>query len=77
MLFRSPISFHAALESLSLTLDVVLIRLRDHVSFDEGELPLQAAHILSALLEDSHEEVERLITRMEARDQCKAGPLIV
>jgi hypothetical protein len=44
-----------------------MIRLRDHVAFDEGELPLQAAHVLSALLEDTQEEVERLITRMEAR----------
>ena len=64
--FNEPISFHAALEALSLTLDVVMIRLRDHVAFDEGELPLQAAHVLSALLEDTQEEVERLITRMEA-----------
>ena len=65
--FTEPISFHAALETLSLTLDVVMVRLRDHVEFDEGELPLQAAHILSALLEDTQEEVERLITRMEAK----------
>jgi hypothetical protein len=65
--FNEPISFHAALETLSLTLDVVMVRLRDHVEFDEGELPLQAAHILSALLEDTQEEVERLITRMEAK----------
>ena len=64
--FNEPISFHAALEALSLTLDIVMIRLRDHVTFDEGALPLQAAHFLSALLEDSHEEVERLIAKMEA-----------
>ena len=66
--FNEPFSFHAALEALSLTLDVVMIRLRDHVAFDEGELPLQAAYILSALLEDTQEEVERLIMRMERRD---------
>jgi hypothetical protein len=66
--FNEPISFHAALEALSLTLDVVMIRLRDHVQFDEGKTPpLQAVHFLSALLEDTQEEVERLITRMEAK----------
>ncbi len=66
--FNEPISFHAALETLSLTLDVVMIHLRDQVEFDEGETPpLQAAHFLSALLEDTQNEVERLITRMEAK----------
>lgn len=69
--FNEPISFHTALETLSLTLDVVMIRLREHVQFDEGEPPpLQAAHFLSALLEDTHEEVESLITRMET---CVSG----
>jgi len=38
--FNEPNSFHAALETLSLTLAVVMICLRDHVSFDKGELPL-------------------------------------
>ena len=66
--FNEPISFHAALETLSLTLNVVMIRLRDHVEFDEGlPPPIQAAHFLSALLEDTQNEVERLITRMEAK----------
>ena len=66
--FNEPISFHAALEALSFTLDVVMIRLRDHVEFDEGlPPPLQAAHFLSALLEDTHNEVERLISLMERR----------
>ncbi|MFM8607931.1 MAG: hypothetical protein ACKOBC_08215 [Hyphomicrobiales bacterium] len=66
--FDQPITFITALETLSLTLAVVMIRLREHIEFDEGAAPpLQAMHFLSALLEDTQEEVERLITKMEGR----------
>ncbi|MEI6574437.1 MAG: hypothetical protein WCO61_12960 [Alphaproteobacteria bacterium] len=68
--FSKPVTFFTALEALTLTLTLVITQLRDHVDFDESgdhSAHLQAAQFLSALLEDTRQDVEALIMRMELK----------
>ena len=65
--YSKVLTFTDSVEAVSITLHHALIKLRDHVSFGERDAPSsrRAAEHLSALLEDTQLEVERLIATME------------
>ena len=65
--FETPITVQSALESFTLALALVMTASRDHAAFETPpeRATLHAAHFLSSLLEDAHQDVEALITRME------------
>ena len=67
-----PMPFSRAVEAVAATLQIALVRLRDHANFaeeDERSGALPAAQLLLSMLEDSSREVEGLVAMLEARQQ--------
>lgn len=65
-----PMPFPRAVEAVAATLQIALVRLRDHANFSEGDPnsgALSAAHLLLSMLEDATREVEGLVGVLEGR----------
>lgn len=67
-----PMPFSRAVEAVAATLQIALVRLRDHVNFSEEEAnagTLPVAHLLLSMLEDATREVEGLVGVLESRSR--------
>ena len=69
MNFIKPMTFLSTFEAFCVALNCVMVTLRDEASFhDSGdEAVLDAAQLLSSLLEDSHIEALELTRKLEKR----------
>jgi hypothetical protein len=67
--FTKPMTFQNALESFTLALAFVMVALRDEAAFrdEPDQATLNAANMLSAMLEDSYREAMELAAEMERR----------
>lgn len=67
--FTQPMTFQNAMQNFALSLAFVMVALRDEAAFREGpdDAILNAAHLLCAMLEDSHREATQLASGMEGR----------
>ena len=65
--YSKVMTFSDSVEAVSVTLHHALVKLRDNSAYGprQDEAALRAAEHLSALLEDGHREVERLIAALE------------
>jgi hypothetical protein len=67
--YSKVLTFPDSVEALSITLHHALVKLRDQVAYGPRDdfAMMRAAEHLSALLEDGHKEVERLIAALERK----------
>ncbi len=67
--FKKPMTFLNTLEPFALALNCALVALRNEVQFQErrDQAVIDAAAMLSSMLEDAHVEVERLTDQLERR----------
>ena len=69
MEFERPVTFLRAIEVFCLSLNCLMVRLRDEAAFHNArdEVVLNAAQFVVVMLQDSHAEAEALSQTLEKR----------